>query len=264
VLPGLSRFIQIDDQQAKSPLGRLNPGWKLITTMTAMIIAMSATHIWQGVLLAILPVLLLLFGARLSLGQVAKRLAPFVGFFAAYTWTLTAYSRISPGTPSIHVLWFILSETGFHNGLVLAFRMLASVTFGILYVSTTDVTQLVVSLTRNFGVPPRFSYGSLAGIRVFPLFEEEWRKIRQARMLRGKDTHRARLTRIVTYALPLLTQAIRIGERVAVAMESRGFRGQASLNPKARSYYIKTPVRAWDFLYLAIVVVASLSIVISR
>ncbi len=264
VLPGLSRFIQIDDQQAKSPLGRLNPGWKLITTMAAMIIAMAATHIWQGVLLALLPVLLLLFGAQLSLGQVAKRLAPFVGFFAAYTWTLTAYSRISPGTPSIHVLWFILSETGFHNGLVLAFRMLASVTFGILYVSTTDVTQLVVSLTRNFGVPPRFSYGSLAGIRVFPLFEEEWRKIRQARTLRGKDTHRSRLTRIVTYALPLLTQAIRIGERVAVAMESRGFRGQASLNPKARSYYVKTPVRAWDFLYLGLVVVASLSIVISR
>ncbi len=264
VATGQPRFIQVDRRQAESPLGRLNPGWKLITTITAMGLAMMASRVWQGALLALLPTLLLFFGARLSVGQVVKRMLPFVGFFAAYTWTLTAYSRVAPGTPTFHLLWFVLSWTGFHNGLVLAFRMLASVTFGVLYVSTTDVSQLVVSLTQNFHIPPRFSYGSLAGIRVFPLFEEEWRKIRQARMLRGKDVRRARITRVVTYALPLLTQAIRIGERVAVAMESRGFRGRASLNPKARTYYLDTPVRFSDFLYLGMIIVISLAIVLSH
>jgi energy-coupling factor transporter ATP-binding protein EcfA2/energy-coupling factor transporter transmembrane protein EcfT len=259
-----SRFIVVQAAQAHSPIGRLNPAWKLVTTMVAMIIAMTAHDVWQGVLLASLPTLLLLIGARLTPWQDVKRMGPFIGFFAAYTWTLTAYSRVAPGTPTFHLLWFVLSWTGFHNGLVLAFRMLASVTFGVLYVSTTDVTQLVVSLTRNFHVPPRFSYGSLAGIRVFPLFEEEWKKIRQARMLRGKDVHRSRLTRVVTYALPLLTQAIRIGERVAVAMESRGFRGLTSERADQRTYYLDTPVRPADFLYLALIITVSLVIVVPR
>ncbi len=256
------RFIEVDSRQAESPIGGLNPGWKLITTMLAMGIAMFARHILQAVALGLLPLALLWLGARLTPMQIVKRMAPFVGFFILYTWTLTAYSRIGPHTPVFWFLWFRLSWPGFHNGLVLAFRMLASVAFGVLYVSTTDVTQLVVSLTRNFRVPPRFSYGTLAGIRVFPLFEEEWRKIRQARSLRGKDIKRPGIVRIVTYALPLMTQAIRIGERVAIAMESRGFKGNVAESPNARTYYLDTPVTLWDFLYLAFVCVTSVLILL--
>ncbi|MCL5015174.1 MAG: ATP-binding cassette domain-containing protein [Firmicutes bacterium] len=247
------RFIEVDRRQAESPIGRLNPGWKLITTILAMGIAMFAHRIGQGVVLGLIPLTLLWVGARLTPWQIFKRMAPFAVFFVLYTWTLTAYSRVGPHTPTFWFLWFRLSWVGFHNGLVLAFRMLASVAFGVLYVSTTDVTQLVVSLTRNFRVPPRFSYGTLAGIRVFPLFEEEWRKIRQARSLRGKDIRRSRITRIITYALPLMTQAIRIGERVAIAMESRGFKGEVAQNRHARTYYIDPPVTPWDFAYLAAV-----------
>ncbi len=253
-----SRFIQVDRRQALSPIGRLNPGWKLITTVSAMIVAMMAHTVLQGVLLVALPLCLLWAGARLTGLQIAKRMAPFLGFFVLYTWTLTAYSRVGPHTPTLYWLWFRLSWTGFLSGLVLALRMLASVAFGVLYVSTTDVTQLVVSLTRNFHVPPKFSYGSLAGIRMFPFFEQEWTKIRQARMLRGKEIQRSRWTRIITYALPLLTQAIRVGERVAVAMESRGFRKEVAVAPKARSYYLDTPVSLWDFFFLAIVLAASI------
>ncbi|PSR34364.1 MAG: ABC transporter ATP-binding protein [Sulfobacillus benefaciens] len=256
------RFIEVDRRQAQSPIGRLNPGWKLVTTILAMGIAMFARNINQGIALGLIPLVLLWAGAWLTPWQIIKRMSPFVIFFALYTWTLTAYSRVGPHTPTFWFLWYRLSWVGLDNGLVLAFRMLASVAFGILYVSTTDVTQLVVSLTQNFRVPPRFSYGTLAGIRVFPLFEEEWRKIRQARALRGKDIRRSRVTRIVTYALPLMTQAIRIGERVAVAMESRGFKGLAAESAGARTYYFDTPVTVWDFVYLAFVVILSLGILI--
>ena len=259
---GTHRFIQVDKRQAQSPIGRLNPGWKLITTILVMGIAMFARHIDQGIALGIVPILLLWLGARLTPWQIAKRMAPFILFFALYTWTLTAYSRVGPHTPTLWILWFRLSWVGLHNGLVLAFRMLASVAFGVLYVSTTDVTQLVVSLTQNFRVPPRFSYGTLAGIRVFPLFEEEWGKIRQARALRGKDVHRSRLTRIVTYALPLMIKAIRIGERVSIAMESRGFRGAVADNPQSRTYYLDTPVTGWDFVYLIGLVVVTVGILV--
>lgn len=256
------RFIQVDRRQAESFLGQLNPGLKLVTTILVMMLSIFATHIWQGVLLGVIPVLLMWLGARMTPWQITKRMAPFVLFFVFYTWTLTAYSRVGPHTPTVWFLWFRLSWVGLHNGLVLAFRMLASVAFGVVYVSTTGVTELVVSLTRNFKVVPKFSYGSLAGIRVFPLFEEEWSKLRQARHLRGKEVKRSALTRVVTYALPLMTQAIRIGERVAVAMESRGFRGKVAHDPKTRTYYLDTPVKPKDGFYLMAVVLACLAILI--
>ncbi|WP_242968508.1 ATP-binding cassette domain-containing protein [Sulfobacillus sp. hq2] len=258
---GWSRFAQVQESQKQSWLGRLNPSVKLIATILAMGIAMFAANIPEAVALAIFPVLLMWWGAQLTLGQIAKRMAPFVIFFVLYTWTLTAYSRVGPHTPVFYFLWYRLSWTGLDNGLILAFRMLASVAFGVLFVSTTDLTDLIVSLSQNLRVPPRFSYGSLAGIRVFPLFEDEWRKIRQARQLRGK-AGRYRLTRIVTYALPLLSQAIRMGERVSVAMEARGFRGVVADNPQARTYYRRIPLGWQDGLYVVLVCAVNLAIVI--
>lgn len=254
------RFAALGEDQARSPIGRLNPGMKFVATLAAMGVALFAKDLAQGAALALIPVLLLLLGSGLAPGQVFRRLIPFALFFATYTWTLTAYSRVGPHTPTVTFLWFRLSAPGLRHGLVLAFRMLASVAFGVLYVSTTDVTSLVVSLTRNFRVPPRFSYGSLAGIRTFPLFSEELRRIRQARALRGKGVRGAALTRLVTYALPLLVNAIRVGERVAVAMEARGFRGAAATDPDARTYYLDTPIRTRDWAYLALVTGISLAV----
>lgn len=258
---GWSRFAEVSAAQKRSWMGQLNPSVKLIATMLAMGIAMFAANIPQAVALAALPLILLGVGAKLTPGQIAKRMAPFVIFFILYTWTLTAYSRVGPHTPVFYFLWYRLSWTGLDNGLVLAFRMLASVAFGVLFISTTDLTDLIVSLSQNLQVPPRFSYGSLAGIRVFPLFEDEWRKIRQARQLRGREG-RFRMARIVTYALPLLSQAIRMGERVSIAMEARGFKGAAAQDPKARTYYRDIPVRWGDGVYILAICAVSVVILV--
>lgn len=243
------RFVRVGAAQAGSLAGRLNPAVKLLTVCAAMGVALFAHTIVQGILLCALPVGLMLLAARLSPRQVALRLLPFVLFFVLYTWTLTAYAAVPSGAPTWHFLFFRLSVAGFHAGLVLALRMLSSVAFGVLFVSTTDITDLVVSLCQNFRVPPKFAYGSLAGLRFFPLFEEEWQKIRRARRLRGRR-ERWRLARVATYALPLLSQAIRLGERVAIAMEARGFRGAAAESPDARTYYRPTRVAARDLVAL--------------
>jgi energy-coupling factor transporter transmembrane protein EcfT len=49
---------------------------------------------------------------------------------------------------------------------------------------------------------------------------------------------------------------------VAVAMESRGFRGRVAGDPKARTYYLDTPIQPKDGVYLAAVVLACLFILI--
>ncbi|MDA8344101.1 MAG: ATP-binding cassette domain-containing protein [Thermaerobacter sp.] len=244
-----ARFVRLAPEQVLSPIGRLHPAMKLIATFLAMFVLVFTVNVRQGVYLTLLPLALLLFGARLTLRQTAVRLLPFVAFFALYTWTLTAYAQVPPGTPYIRFLFFRLSLFGLQAGLSLGFRMLATVVFAVLFVSTTDLTDLLSSLSQNFKVRPKFAYGTLAGLRFFPLFEEEWAKLRRARALRQRDG-RSQLARVVTYALPLLSQAIRLGERVAIAMEARGFRGAAAERAQARSYYRTLRVGARDVLYV--------------
>ena len=252
-----ARFVRIAPAQARSPIGRLHPAMQLLATLLAMVVLAFTVNVRQGAYLTLLPLVLLVLGARLTLRQVAARMLPFLVFFAMYTWTLTAYAQVPPGAPAVHFLFFRLSLPGLYAGLALGMRMLATVTFAVLFVSTADVTDLLSSLAQNFRVPPKFAYGTLAGLRFFPLFEDEWNRLRRARALRQRDG-RFRVTRVVTYALPLLGQAIRTGERVAIAMQARGFTGNAMERAQARSYYRRLRVRLLDVAY--VVMLVSLSV----
>lgn len=252
----VANFLGKDAHLRRSPAQRLNPPWLLLTTMAAMLIAIFASNLSQAIAMLVLPVVLLLGLRRLTPWQVAKRLSPFVGFYVLYVWSLTAFAAVKPGTATLNFLWFHLSWPGFMAGLVLAFRMLGAVAFGVLFVSSVDITDLIVGLSQNFRVPPKFSYGILAGIRFMPLFQSEWEKLKQARKLRGKARSYSFL-RPVTYALPLLSQAIRMSERVATAMEARGFYGDAAASPSGRTYFRVIRDHAYDFVYMAVVLSAS-------
>lgn len=248
-----SRFAIPSDAVKKSAVGRLNPAFKLFSILVAAGFTAFAHRLSQAIPLAVLPIMLLIFFSGLTVGRVTKRLLPFVVFFAMYTWMMTAYAAVGPHTPVVHFLWYRLSYPGFMKGLVLGFRMLAAVAFGLLFVSTVDLVQLVKSLSRNFRVPPRFAYGTLAGLRFFPQFQEEWAKLRMARKVRGREVGWS-LGRVVTYALPLLSDAVRLSERVAIAMEARGFVGEAALRSTGRTYYHPSSRGPRDLIFGIVVV----------
>ena len=240
----------------RSLVGRVNPAWKLLAVFLAVGLTAFAHQLGQAIPLAAIPIILLVFFSGLTLRQSLGRLAPFVLFFTLYVWTLTAYARPVPHTPTVHILWYTLSWSGFLDGIVLGFRMLAAVAFGLVFVSTVDIVELIKSATRQFRIPPRFSYGTLAGLHFFPVFQEEWSRLRLARRVRGRDAERS-LTRVVTYALPILADAVRLSERVAIAMEARGFVGPAATSPRHRSYYRPAPSRWQDGLFNLILLAAA-------
>ncbi len=250
-------FGPVAERARKSLLGRLNPAWKLLTVFVAVGLTAFATRLDQTIAVALVPLVLLAGFSGLRLTSIAKRMAPFVIFFALYVWTMTAYAAVGPKTPVIQFLWYRLSYPGFLKGLVLGFRMLAAVSFGVLFVSTIDLVDLVKSLSRQFRVPPKFSYGTLAGLRFFPQFHEEWAKLRLARKVRGRDARWSAI-RIVTYALPLLSDAVRLSERVAIAMEARGFIGPVTQKSDARTYYEASTV-TWGDAAFGVVAVAAVA-----
>ncbi len=237
----------------QSLLGRLNPAWKLLTVFVAVGLSAAANRLGTTIPLAALPILLLVGFSGVGIRATLRRVLPFAVFFAVYVWMMTAYAAVGPHTPVVHVLWYRLSYPGFMKGLVLGTRMLAAVSFGILFVSTVDLVDLVKSLSRQFRVPPKFSYGTLAGLSFFPRFRDEWNKLVLARRVRGKETRRS-WTRIVTYALPILSDAVRLSERVAIAMEARGFRGPTTASANARTYYRASPSGWRDIVFFVAVV----------
>ncbi|MDR1949724.1 MAG: energy-coupling factor transporter transmembrane protein EcfT [Spirochaetaceae bacterium] len=78
---------------------------------------------------------------------------------------------------------------------------------------------VIISLIRYWHVPYQAGYAFLTAYRFVPTFHDELQKIRIAHEVRDKG--RGALP--VFYLVPLMVQAIHIGERVAISMDARAF-----------------------------------------
>jgi energy-coupling factor transport system permease protein len=103
-------------------------------------------------------------------------------------------------------------------GLSLGLRVLAIATVGVVFALTTDSTALADGLVQQVHVPERFAYGALAAYQAVPRLADDLATLRQARRIRGlRGGWHPRLL------VGLLVLAIRHGDRLALAMDARGF-----------------------------------------
>jgi energy-coupling factor transport system permease protein len=111
---------------------------------------------------------------------------------------------------------------GIEKGLTIGCLGLTSFTF----VWTTNPRETVAGLV-HFGLPYRFAWGVFLVLRYGPLFEHEYRVIREAQQVRGRDISggriRGRLEMVKRYTMPLLFSMVRKTTNIAIAMDSRAF-----------------------------------------
>ena len=108
----------------------------------------------------------------------------------------------------------------------LALRMLGFAYAALLFTKTTDPVTLVLSLIQCWHMPYQAGFAFLVAYRYVPTFQEEFRKIRIAHEVRGVANSKnifSGVLRAPTYLIPLLVNAIRTGERVAISMDARAF-----------------------------------------
>jgi energy-coupling factor transport system permease protein len=118
------------------------------------------------------------------------------------------------------------------------FRILAIFVASLLFTLTTDPTAFLQALVQQARVSPRFGYGIIAAYRFVPLFDSELVSIQAAHRVRGVvsgGSPVAQYRRLVGHMVPLLAGGIRHAERVALAMDARGF----GAVPR-RTYYRKS------------------------
>jgi energy-coupling factor transport system permease protein len=233
--------------EVDSWLHRRNPTAKLAAHL---VLSLLMTVVFDPITPLAFVALALLAGrllGRLPLAVVARAMTPF-WLLAGSLIVSNALFATRPDEAT--VLWrggpFIATVEGATIGLSLAERGVAVAAFSVLLILSTDPTDLVRSLVQQAHLPARFAYPALAAYRFLPLLQTEFDTIRLAHRLRGVGRTRGPLgwlreqTRL---AIPLLANAIRRAERVALAMDARGFSGRRSRTHFRRIAF--EPVDGW-------------------
>ena len=213
--------IEPDQAQLDSPLGRLGPLTKLVIALVWLVGLTTTTRIGPPLAIAAFTFMAGLFIGRIPLGRLIRGAAPLwiaalsVGLFNA----VFAAANVDPAATEIARIGPLrLTDGGLLGGAGLAARIVAIAVIGVVFANTTDSTRLVDALVQQAHLPDRFAYGALAAYQALPRFAEDLTTLRQARRIRGlPGSWHPRL------AIGLLVLAIRHGDRLALAMDARGF-----------------------------------------
>lgn len=157
-----------------------------------------------------------------------------------------------------------LYSEGLEVGASIGLRILCLAACSLLFVSTTDPTRLTASLVQQGHLPYRVAYAALAAYRFLPIMLRELETVRAAYRVRSAyappSLHQA-VESARRVSIPLLVNGVRRAERLAMAMEARGFGARPD-----RTYYVRTRIEIGDLLFLVLVVgiVAALLIVLAH
>jgi len=141
-----------------------------------------------------------------------------------------------------------LTNQGILYGLSAGMRVVSAVLLGTLFLSITSIEELQLGLIR-LGLPYRIGFVISVTARLVPLLALTLGEIVQAQTARGLDLETRNLfrraKRLFPVLVPFLVSSARHASRLAMALESKGFRPNAS-----RSYYLRIVMRPKDFAVL--------------
>ena len=209
------------DRAVTSPLGRVSPLVKLGIAIFWFVALATTTRVGPPLVIAAVALVLAVVVGRVDPRTLGRGLLPLwaaalsVGLLNA----LFAAVNSDPAASEVAQLGPLrLTEEGVAAGVGLAARVVAIAAVGVAFAQTTDSTRLVDALVQQARLSPRFAYGALAAYGAVPRFAEDLATLRQARRIRGLggDWH----PRVL---VGLLVLAIRHGDRMALAMDARGF-----------------------------------------
>ncbi len=214
-------------------LNRFNPTAKLIANV---IILITCVVIFDHKTMLALLCASILFGLTTNsfTKKNLKALIPFLLFALAMLWMNALWARVENAQVigSLGPLEF--TDKGLIVGLSLCFRVLTIGITSTIFTTNTDPTELMLSLIKQCRLNPGIAYGILTAFRFLPTMETDLATIKGAHRVRNVKKHKWYMEkgRWYKYAIPLLATNIRKAERVALAMEARGFE-----NNQKRTYY---------------------------
>lgn len=232
--------------EGQSILHQMNPVLKLSSIGFSMIILTFSFDPFVPLMLLITLLLLSFWLGNVPFLAMLKGLIPFLTLAIGFFIMQVLFPRGASGPVVFSLGNFVVYQESFLRGMALGLRVLAYSAYALLFVATTDPTELLLSLMQQAKLPPKYGYSILAAYRFFPLYQSEFTNLKEAHQVRGVNERtglKGKFEELRRYAIPLLAQAIRKAERVAIAMEARGFTGDRN-----RNYYKQISVNSIDWL----------------
>jgi energy-coupling factor transport system permease protein len=209
-------------------LTRVTPAARLAAGMTWLIAAVVTLDPIVPIRLSIAAIMAMVLWSGLPLGRIPGRLAPLGLAIVSLTFfsillsganadrALAALIEVGP----VRITWPAVSA-----GLAIGLRVVVIGLTTLLVFGPSDPTRMADSLVQQWRIPDRFAYGTLGALRVAPFMADDWTVIGAARRLRGMRSHGplGRIRDGSDRLLVMLVAAIRRAERLALAMDARGF-----------------------------------------
>lgn len=209
------------DRVRASRLSRFNPVAKLAAATTIALGMILTTNLVTSILTLFL---LLISGLALRLPLAACLRVCAVALIAAPLGALTTL-LYAPAAGDIYFSWGIVtvSAHSVQAAIAIALRILVIAVPSIILFASIDPSDLATGLALQLHAPTRFVFGALAALRMLGSMAEDWRTLSYARRARGQRANMATaIPRYAQQSFSLLALALRRGEVLAVAMESRG------------------------------------------
>ena len=209
-----------------SVLHRLDPRTKLLNLLLWMTAALAS----RGVPPIIAFCAFIVATAYLSRLPPTLLLRNLRSFLWLLVITALLHAAMTPGHLVWHVPWLEVNVTqeGLQAAAIFTLRLGAVVTAASLLKLTDGLERLLRPL-RRFGVPAHeLAMMVSIALRFIPVLAEEAERLQKAQMARGADFGGhpiARARKLVPLLVPLFLCAFARADRLAVAMEARGYRG---------------------------------------
>lgn len=242
-------------------LREVAPVTRLVVAAAWLLVAFAGVDPRVPAVLLVAAVAALVALSGLPLRASLRRLAPLVlaaGGLALLTLLLHP-SRSDPAAAAIVDIGpFRVTTAAAAAALALALRLALIAVASLLVFGPSDPTTFADSLVQQWRIPDRFAYGTLAALRIAPFLAADWSSTRAVRRLRGIEARgpSAAIAAAGGRLMTLLVSAVRRGERMALAMDARGFDAG-----RRRTHYRPIRLGIRDVLVLAaglIVAVAAL------
>lgn len=199
---------------SSTPLHRLHPVTK-VAGLLAVIIA--AFLVDRPACLA--PLFVILVGLLIAAGGSGNLRRFRLMFVLVFVFTLVVWTFFYGSV-------LVPTWAGFLFGLSTSVRLATFLAAGLLFLTTTRVEEVAYALGR-VGVPYKVGFTLMLAFRLVPVFFDAALSVVQAQRCRGLPIGRggplARLRRFVPVIVPVLIGALRRADRMAMALELRGF-----------------------------------------
>ncbi|CEA01359.1 Energy-coupling factor transporter transmembrane protein EcfT [Jeotgalicoccus saudimassiliensis] len=213
----------------------LDPRAKIISVIMFMVIVFFANH-WVGYSLLILFVLLVTKLAGLSVRFLFNGLK-LIFILLIFTFLMHIFLT-KGGTVLIDGGFFTIESKGLITGIYITVRLIMLVVITTLMTLTTspiELTDAIEKLCRplkTVKVPVHeIAMMMSISLRFIPTLMDETEKIIKAQSARGSTfltgSLKQRINALVPIFIPLFMSAFKRAEEMAIAMEVRGYQGEA-------------------------------------